>query len=680
MSASSSSVLARLRGVVVRLGFPAIIVPAVMTSTVATTVAPAAAGTPSAAAASSACTSSWPMYQHDGHHSASGCSTLTPRTSSTMHPAWFSPTAGAVTAEPTVAAGTVYVGDSTGAFHALDETSGASRWTFSVTSPNSCYRDQAHPYSDKHDAGFGSITSSAAFAPDLADAAGHPMLYVGGGGSIFALDAVTGACQWAQDVDPGSPTSAVEVESSPVVDSATNPPRVLVGSDDNSGAGRGVTGLQAFDAATGALLWRYEPERDVTLTPNEFGGSEALALSCGDGSPNAFCNPSNVPGIGANSTAWADACGDVWSSPSLDTGFVDPAGDNAYQSAGTAATTDPVWFPKQITATGRPARDGLVVFGTGNCGANPDPATTYAHDDYAHTEGVFALDPVTGVRVWNWFEPPNLYNTGSPNEAGAGDTDFGSSAILATVASRDLPAGNTCRSRGSTTNLVIQGGKSGYAYGLCESNGTKAWGVQAAQPGQISPELIGAGGGFIGSPSLGTAKGRPTAFFNAALFLPFADDGVRLPGDGDDAGATCPGPAGLHLPLLPACPDPSLLNDPARLLSLSAVDAANGHLVWRAPSAPSYAATSYSNGVVFAPSTTTFSAAAYDADTGAPVWTFPLGAAAASGTAIAGPSVFVGSGLSQGQAGPSTLPPGNNGVWSFTTGAGAPTAAAVPRP
>ncbi|MBV8980324.1 MAG: PQQ-binding-like beta-propeller repeat protein [Acidimicrobiia bacterium] len=624
------------------------------------------------------CVATWPTYQHDARHTANGCSTLSQLSAPTLHPKWFTPTSGAVTAEPTVANNTVYVGDSTGAFHALDQATGASKWTFSTTSPQTCYRDQPAPYTERHNAGFGGITSSAAVAPTVTDAAGNPLVYFGGGGSLFALDAVTGTCQWAQDIDPGFATNSVEIESSPVVDTGLAVPEVLVGSDDNSGAGAGVTGLQAFDAATGALLWRYEPERDVTLTPAQFGGSEALTLSCGDASPNAYCNTTNVPGIGENSLAWADACGDVWSSPSLDADFVDPAGMNAYQSAGTAAS-DPAWFPKQITATGRKSHDGLVIFGTGNCGANPNPSTTYAHHDYAHTEGEFALDPVTGVRVWNFFEPPNIYNTGSPNEAGAGDTDFGSSSVLATVNTADLPVGQSCtpgKGNGKgrdTTNVVVQGGKSGYAYGICERDGSPIWSVQAAQPGQISPEFIGAGGGYIASASVGVANGRPAAFLDSALFLPFADDGVREPNDGDDAGATCPGLLGIRLPLLPFCLDFSIANDPARLLSLSAVDAATGHIVWRAPSTPSYSATSYSNGVVFAPSTTGFSDDAYNADTGLPLWKFPLGATTASGMSIVGSDVFTGAGLSESQAGPSTVPPGNNGVWSFTTSAGAPT-------
>jgi outer membrane protein assembly factor BamB len=411
-----------------------------------------------------------------------------------------------------------------------------------------------------------------------------------------------------------------------------------------------------------------------------------LTLSCGDGTTNAFCTPTNVPGLGLNDTAWADACGDVWSSPALDPSYVDPAGDNSYQSAAPQATVDPVWQPKQITTRGRRSRDGLVIFGTGNCAANPSPATTYTHDDYAHTEGVFGLDPVTGVRVWNWFEPPNLYNTDNPNEQGGGDDDFGSSAILASVPDAQFALGaDTCPSanagagkRPATTNLVIQGSKSGYAYGLCESNGQEVWGVQAVEPGELSPQAIGSLGGFIGSPSLGQSGGRVTAFFDAAVPLPLADDGVREPGSNDDAGATCPDLTVPGLPLLPACPDPSLITNPQRLLSVQAIDAATGDVVWRTPAGPSYSATTYANGVVFASSTTNLSAVAYDADNGLPLWHFPLGAAPASGTSIVGSDIFLGTGISEGEEASTTLPPGLNGIWSFSLATQVPSVSGLP--
>jgi outer membrane protein assembly factor BamB len=613
------------------------------------------------------------MYQHDAHHSARGCSSLSTLTAATLHPAWFVSTPGAVTAEPAVANGTVYVGDSTGLFHAVSQDTGASDWTFAATAPQTCYLDQPDPYADQHGGGFGSITSSATVAPTVHAATDHPAdptLFFGGGATLFALDAATGSCDWAQDLDPATPSNPVEIESSPVLDTAVSPPEVIVGSDDNSGGGVDVTGIQAFNATTGALLWRYEPERDVALYPSQFGGSDALTLSCGDGTANAGCTSANVPGLGLNSTTWADACGDVWSSPALDPDFVDPGGDNTYQSAGPQDTVDPVWQPTQMTTTGGPSPDGLVVFGTGNCGAHPDPGASYTHDDYAHTEGVYALDPVTGVRVWNWFEPANQYNTDSNSEVGGGDDDFGGSALLATLPDTEFPDGTSpcpVSPPAPTTTLVLQGGKSGFAYGLCEGSGHEVWGVQAAQPGELSPNAVGAIGGFIGSPSLGDVGGRVTGFFDAAIGLPFADNGVREPGSTDSGSGTCPGMDAASETLLLACPDPTMANNPSRFLSVLAVDVATGAVVWRTPAGPSYGATTYSNGVVFASSTTELAANAYDADTGLPLWHFALGAAPASGVSIVGTQIFLGAGIATSHEGSVTVPPGANGIWSFTT-------------
>ena len=258
-----------------------------------------ASGTP---AATRSCSADWPQYQQDDHHDAQGCSALNALSTPTLLPKWFVSTKGTVTAEPTVADGTVYVGDSTGAFHALDQGTGATLWTFTVKAQHSCYVDAPDPHSDTHSAGFGAITSSATFTSAVgADPAhpGDPTVYVGGGGSLFALDAVTGACDWAEDIDPGTATDAIEIESSPVVDTALRPPEVIVGSDDNGSSRVNVTGVQAFNASSGALLWRYEPERDVTLYPREFGGSTAMTLSCGDGSFDPNCTPASDARPGA---------------------------------------------------------------------------------------------------------------------------------------------------------------------------------------------------------------------------------------------------------------------------------------------------------------------------------------------------------------------------------------------
>jgi hypothetical protein len=50
----------------------------------------------------------------------------------------------------------------------------------------------------------------------------------------------------------------------------------------------------------------------------------------------------------------------------------------------------------------------------------------------------------------------------------------------------------------------------------------------------------------------------------------------------------------------------------------------------------------------------------------------------ASGASIVGSSIFLGVGISEGQAGSSTVPPGANGIWSFTLGAQAPSVSGLP--
>jgi outer membrane protein assembly factor BamB len=599
---------------------------------------------------------SWPMYQGDPAHDANACSSITTANVATLRPAWFTSTAGTVSATPAVADGSAFVGDSTGTFYALNQATGAKEWTFDAVAPQNCFVDQPDPHADVHQVGFGKIPSSAA----VATIDGAPTVFFGAGGSLFALNAVTGACLWAQDTDPGQPSSAIEIESSPVVDTAVSPPEVLVGNDDNSSANIAVTGLMAFDAQSGALLWKYEPERDLTLRPSEFGGSDALTLSCGDGSPDpTYCNSANIADLPPNSPTYADACGDVWSSPALDPTFTDPAGDNAFE--GTAPVPSG-WSPTQITASGAASSDGLAVFGTGNCAANPVPATALAHGDYADNQGVFAVDPVTGVRVWSFIQPYNLYDNNA-NEPWAGDDDFGSSPIIAPV---DATA-STCPGQ-----LVIEGSKDGYAYGLCEATGAVVWANQVSQPGQAAKSLVGAIGGFIGSPALGDSGGQPAAFFTSAVPLPLANDGIRLPSDDDHNIASCPGPLLSKLPLLPACPDLTLLQNPLRALSLHAVNAATGQVLWQGASLPSYAAASFTNGVVFDPESLGFTIAAYSAATGLPLWAFPLAASPASGAAVVGNSIFLGTGTSEATIDGQVIPPQLLGVWSFSTSATVP--------
>jgi hypothetical protein len=161
------------------------------------------------------------------------------------------------------------------------------------------------------------------------------------------------------------------------------------------------------------------------------------------------------------------------------------------------------------------------------------------------------------------------------------------------------------------------------------------------------------------------SKGRPTVFFTSAVPMPFSNDGVREPGDGDTNIPSCPGLS--QLPLLPACPDLGILSDPQRVVSLHAVDAATGAVDYQAPSLPTYAASTYTNGVVFLPDSLAGGVAALAADSGSPLWAFPLAAVPASAAAIAGNAIFLGTGETDSSLEGESVPPQLTGIWSFST-------------
>jgi polyvinyl alcohol dehydrogenase (cytochrome) len=239
----------------------------------------AAAVAPSVGRAATTCDRDWPTFQHDISRTGSAtCGGVAAATVSSLIPGWFFSTSGAVTAEPAVAAGSVYAGDSNGVMHAVDAATGAQRWSFDITS-NAMHVDQ-------HKGSFAGIVSSASVAsvPSLGRT-----VFFGGGGTVYAVDATTGAPRWAVDVDPANPTSPAEVESSPLVwTRGDGTDVVFVGMDTNEAKGTIDGGVLALNARTGALLWKYDADSNTVVHD----------LTTGDHS--------------------GTACGDIWSSPALD--------------------------------------------------------------------------------------------------------------------------------------------------------------------------------------------------------------------------------------------------------------------------------------------------------------------------------------------------------------------------
>ena len=232
-------------------------------ATGSTTSAPATSGTVPTAPAVPTTPGpwDWPTYGHDAQHTFHGRTTLTETTVKTLRKAWVFTTGDAVTATPTVVDGVVYVGSWDDYFYAIDLETGALRWKVRLKSQNAVTPYPGEVHRNLTSDG-GLVTSSAWFEP----AAGtRPALVIFGGGyTIYALTAATGAVYWEHDYtglpeQPPSPdTDGTRIFSSPVVEDGT----VLFGVDVDGEAGhRGY--VVGASLATGDPVWEYQTDVDA---------------------------------------------------------------------------------------------------------------------------------------------------------------------------------------------------------------------------------------------------------------------------------------------------------------------------------------------------------------------------------------------------------------------------------
>jgi outer membrane protein assembly factor BamB len=319
----------------------------------------------------SASCSDWPVFGRGPSHSfavPTGCSTITTSTVPTLVPAWFLHTTDSVTASPTVAGGTAYVGSWDGTFYAIDISDGTVRWTFHIRS--------------HAPTAFGRIVSSAAVVTEQ----GRQVVLFGGGSSLWALDARTGAELTSIDLDPRTPalraqqevsssSPTVEVESSPAVATVDGARRIYVGLDVHNDWHVGRTGVVALQLLRHGNTWRlvprwkYDPETEQT-----YEGVAGLTVGSGKGF----------------------GCGGVWSSPAVD---VDA---------------------------------GLVAFGTASC---DHPGEAYdAHENYE--ESMVVVDAVTGRLRWRYRPADELSGRAARVADADRDADFGASPNLFRVNGR----------------------------------------------------------------------------------------------------------------------------------------------------------------------------------------------------------------------------------------------------
>jgi polyvinyl alcohol dehydrogenase (cytochrome) len=311
----------------------------------------------------------WPMWGYSPERTfATACDTgLNPGTVGELERAWFHQTDDVVTSTPAVVGDTVYVGDWAGVVYALDRETGDERWRVQTPEHQSVYAGQ--------------IVSS----PAVADLDGERWVFIGSGKTMFALSAADGEERWHHELgELGDTVEPTEFESSPVVVGDV----VLAGYDVHNTPGY-RSGLIAFDATSGDVLWDFDPD--------EAGGFEE--------------------GTG---------CVDVWASPSVDEGrglvFAgtgncpsSPEGWGDYTEAIFALdleTGEPVWSYQPH----EPNNDDLDFAGAPNLFSIGDRDVVGLGNKDGH---YYVVDRATGAPVWQveatqpgLEEPGSNFSTG----------------------------------------------------------------------------------------------------------------------------------------------------------------------------------------------------------------------------------------------------------------------------
>ena len=454
--------------------------------------------------------------------------------------------------------------------------------------------------------------------PDATSAWAQPTiaggrLFVGSqNGTVYALDASTGCSIWTFEAHAGVRTAIViggEREAPMEREaSAERRPRSAKASRSSAFFADQNGYVYAVDAATGREIWSRKvddhPLVRLTGSPTFHDGRLYVPLS-------SYEEGGKPPGYACCTFRGGVVALDARSGETVWRAYTiaDPPTLMRTYADGTelwAPSGGAVWSAPTIDAT-----RGVLYVGTGN---------TYSGPSQPATDAVVAFDLKTGAMRWARQEYPGERdvfgcNPGDVNcGAKAGpDFDFGASPILAT-----LPNGR---------DLVIAGQKSGVAYALDpDRKGAQVWRYRAG------------GGSGLGGIQWGIAADA------SQVYMPIADIYSDPPG-GLHAVALATGkPAWVTPAPPPVCGRPN-----------------------RGCNAAQFSAITVIPGVVFSPSNDG-AIRAYDAKTGAIVWTFDtnhefqtLNGVKARGGSMNGPAPVVAGGMLYVSSGYGTfgLRPGN---------------------
>ncbi|HEV2308890.1 MAG TPA: PQQ-binding-like beta-propeller repeat protein, partial [Acidimicrobiia bacterium] len=203
----------------------------------------------------------WPTYGHDAQHTFHGRTTLTETTAARLGTAWFFPTGDAVTATPTVVDGVVYVGSWDDTFYAVRLATGQLLWKYALSRQDAVTPYPGEPSRDATSDG-GLVTSSAWYQPG--NGTRPDLVIFGGGYTLYALNAHTGALYWRHDytgqpaLPPRPEVDGARIFSSPVVSGT----KVLFAVDvDGQRGERGYVVAASLDS--GSPVWTYETDTDT---------------------------------------------------------------------------------------------------------------------------------------------------------------------------------------------------------------------------------------------------------------------------------------------------------------------------------------------------------------------------------------------------------------------------------
>lgn len=536
----------------------------------------------------------WTSFRNGlDNHGASACDVIGPDNVSTLVPRSLYRTRDSVTATPAVVDGRLYVGAWDGTFYAFD-TASSGVGDPSLPGVGSVEPAWTYQIDDTNGVSFGRIVSSATVTDPVTVGAGPAsrfgrLVLFTGGASLYVLG--------ADDLD-GDGTGDL-------IASICLDPR----SEADAAPERRCGGSESADV---------ESEASPVVVPLPGGRFRVLVGTDVHNSPAVGRTGVTAVDLNLHSgrlePVWkydpeGDGVGDVDGA----TYRPDTHGDIVTFGSGTGDGCGGVW--------GTPAVDvdtDLVVLGISSCRSTSDPGpdglpgTADDDADAVPGEKVYAISLRDGSFRWR-FSPTRPWGSRT-------DDDFGASPQLFRID----PDGD-----GVDTLVAGAGGKDGWYFALDARDGAELWSTHFGQSGHTYEDF--AIGGVLGSPAVGLSDGRQAIFVTTAISTP-----VGAPVDYGS----------------PESIDESLAEDPARLLSLHALDASTGAVIWRQPlTRQTYAHPTFTNGIVLVPSTAGLSVQAFDADDGTVLWVSPLNGPPSSGVAVAGDSIYLGTGTRQTDAG-----------------------------